>query len=95
MEIGDVGKLWMMFSSNNFTETCQYKLEGVSNDEESHSRNPLDDIQRTTDILYVMKNGELFEGETLDQIWPERSEFGEFYWETEAKALDERSDTRQ
>ncbi len=55
--------------------------------------NPLDDIQRTTDILYVMHNGELFEGETLDQIWPERREFGEFYWETEAKELEKRRDS--
>jgi hypothetical protein len=33
-------------------------------------RNPLADIRNTTSIRYVMKNGELFEGDTLNQIWP-------------------------
>jgi imidazolonepropionase-like amidohydrolase len=33
-------------------------------------KNPLDDIQNTADIEYVMKNGELFNASTLDQIWP-------------------------
>jgi Tol biopolymer transport system component/imidazolonepropionase-like amidohydrolase len=33
-------------------------------------KNPLDDIQNTADIEYVMKNGELFNAGTLDQIWP-------------------------
>jgi cytosine/adenosine deaminase-related metal-dependent hydrolase len=32
---------------------------------------PLRDIRNTNSIRYVMKNGELFEGDTLDQIWPE------------------------
>ena len=34
-------------------------------------RNPLTDIRNTNSIRYVMKNGELFEADTLDQIWPE------------------------
>ena len=33
-------------------------------------KNPLEDIHNTADIEYVMKNGELFEADTLDQIWP-------------------------
>jgi adenine deaminase len=34
--------------------------------------NPLQDIRNSLSIKYVMKNGELFEGDTLDQIWPKR-----------------------
>ena len=37
------------------------------------SADPLKDIHNTSSIRYVMKNGELFEGDTLDRIWPEKS----------------------
>jgi Tol biopolymer transport system component len=43
-------------------------------------RNPLDDIRNTNSIRYVMKNGELFEGDTLTQIWPVRKELPKFWW---------------
>ncbi|MGH9898705.1 MAG: LpqB family beta-propeller domain-containing protein, partial [Pyrinomonadaceae bacterium] len=33
-------------------------------------RDPLADIRNSLSIKYVMKNGELFEGDTLDQVWP-------------------------
>ena len=32
--------------------------------------NPLDDIHNSRDIKYVMKGGILFDGDTLDEIWP-------------------------
>ena len=32
--------------------------------------NPLDDIHNTRDIKYVMKGGILYDGDTLDEIWP-------------------------
>ena len=32
--------------------------------------NPLDDIRNSTAIRYVMKGGELYDGNTLDMIWP-------------------------
>jgi hypothetical protein len=35
-------------------------------------KSPLDDIHNTNTIHWVMKNGELFEGDTLDQVWPEQ-----------------------
>src|SRR3989454_10601199 len=35
-------------------------------------KNPLADIHNTNTVRYVMKNGELFEGDTLNQIWPEQ-----------------------
>jgi hypothetical protein len=33
--------------------------------------NPLEDIRNTNTIRYVMKNGELFDGDTMDMLWPE------------------------
>src|SRR5262249_23694080 len=36
------------------------------------NKNPLQDIHNTTNIRYVMKNGEIFEGDTLNEIWPEQ-----------------------
>src|SRR6267378_2023577 len=35
-------------------------------------KSPLDDIHNTNTIRWVMKNGELFEGDTLNQVWPEQ-----------------------
>ena len=35
-------------------------------------KNPLDDIHNTNSIRWVMKNGELFEGDTLNQVWPDK-----------------------
>ena len=32
--------------------------------------NPLDDIRNTSRIRYVMKNGRLYDGDTLDEAWP-------------------------
>jgi Tol biopolymer transport system component len=34
--------------------------------------NPLDDIRNTNTIRYVMKNGRLYHGDTLDELWPRR-----------------------
>jgi len=35
-------------------------------------KDPLKDLHNTNTIRYVMKNGELYEGDTLNQIWPKR-----------------------
>jgi hypothetical protein len=43
--------------------------------------NPLDDIQNTANIAYVMKAGALFEANTLDQVWPVQKPFGVPPWE--------------
>jgi Tol biopolymer transport system component len=44
-------------------------------------KNPLDDIHNTNSVHWVMKNGELFEGDTMDQIWPERKKLEPlFFW---------------
>ncbi|MBO0727159.1 MAG: amidohydrolase family protein, partial [Blastocatellia bacterium] len=42
--------------------------------------NPLLDIRNTNSIRYVMKNGELYDGETLDQIWPAQKPLEKQYW---------------
>ena len=42
--------------------------------------NPLEDIRHTDTLRYVMKNGELFEADTLDRIWPTRRPLPRQYW---------------
>jgi hypothetical protein len=46
-------------------------------------KDPLQDIQNTTSVRYVMKNGELFEGETLNEVWPTQKTAGPFWWWTD------------
>lgn len=49
-------------------------------------QNPLADIRNTNTIRYVMKNGELYEGETLDQVWPTARKLEpQYWWDTEPK----------
>jgi hypothetical protein len=43
-------------------------------------KDPLQDIRNTDAIRYVMKNGDLFEGETLDQVWPAQRKLDKLYW---------------
>jgi hypothetical protein len=47
------------------------------------NKDPLEDIENTSDIKYVMKNGELFEGDTLNQVWPVQKPAGPFWWWTD------------
>lgn len=44
------------------------------------NKDPLQDIHNTNTIRYVMKNGELFEGDTLNQIWPQQKPLPELWW---------------
>jgi Tol biopolymer transport system component len=41
---------------------------------------PLADIHNTNTVRYVMKNGELYDGDTLDQIWPVERPLPRFWW---------------
>jgi nucleoside 2-deoxyribosyltransferase len=41
---------------------------------------PLQNIRNTMSISYVMKNGRLYEGNTLDQVFPTKKELGTFWW---------------
>ncbi len=57
-------------------------------------RNPLENIRNTNSIRYVMKNGELYEGDTLTMIWPEQRPLPKpFWWDTEPKPV--RATTQQ
>jgi len=42
--------------------------------------NPLADIRLTNTARYVVKNGEMFEGETLRQVWPAEKEPPRLWW---------------
>jgi hypothetical protein len=35
------------------------------------------------DIEYVMRNGEMFEGATLNQVWPKQKTFPARWWQTD------------
>lgn len=41
---------------------------------------PLADIRNTNTVRWVMKNGELYEGDTLTRVWPDRRELQPFWW---------------
>ncbi len=45
-------------------------------------KNPLDDIRNTTSIDRVMKNGRLYDGDTLDEVWPQQNQLPSPYWRT-------------
>jgi Tol biopolymer transport system component len=42
--------------------------------------NPLEDIHNTNAIRYVMKNGRLFEGATLNEVWPRQKALPTMWW---------------
>ncbi len=44
------------------------------------ARNPLDDIRNSETIVYVMKNGRLYEAETLREVWPRDRQLERQYW---------------
>ena len=44
------------------------------------AKDPLQEIHNTTAIRYVMKNGELYEGDTLDRIWPDHRPLPPLWW---------------
>jgi cytosine/adenosine deaminase-related metal-dependent hydrolase len=43
--------------------------------------NPLDDLRHSNAIDRVMKNGRLYDGETLDELWPRSRSAGPFSWQ--------------
>ena len=45
-------------------------------------KNPLEDILNSTSIRYVMKNGRIYEGDTLKEIWPRQRELAPPAWRT-------------
>ena len=45
--------------------------------------NPLEDIRHTNTIQRVMKNGRLYDGETLDEQWPRQRPLGKLTWHSQ------------
>lgn len=43
-------------------------------------KNPLEDIRNTNTINQVMKNGRLYNGNTLDEVYPRKKKAPDFYW---------------
>lgn len=46
------------------------------------NENPLEDIRNTNTIAYVMINGRLFDGDTLNEIWPGQKELPSYSWQS-------------
>ncbi len=42
--------------------------------------NPLDDIRNSNTVHYVMKNGRLYDGNTLDEVWPRQLTASDETW---------------
>ena len=42
--------------------------------------NPLENLRNIMRIKYVMRNGQLFESETLDEVWPQQQKLAQPWW---------------
>jgi imidazolonepropionase-like amidohydrolase len=42
--------------------------------------NPLESIRNTIDIDRVVQNGRLYDGDTLDELWPRQKPLAPFWW---------------
>ncbi|MFI5310449.1 MAG: amidohydrolase family protein [Gemmatimonadales bacterium] len=49
--------------------------------------NPLTNIRNSTDIRYVIKNGEVYDAMTLDRVWPSARKFPKPFWVKEKEEL--------
>ena len=52
--------------------------------------NPLEDIRNTNTISMVMKNGRLYDGDTLDEVWPRQRKLEGLWWATREPRFDDR-----
>ena len=43
-------------------------------------KNPLENIRNTNTVRWVMKNGELYDADTLAQVWPAQKSLPKFWW---------------
>lgn len=43
--------------------------------------NPLENIRNSKDIEYIMKNGYMYEAETLNEVFPEQKELPAYWWQ--------------
>jgi Tol biopolymer transport system component/imidazolonepropionase-like amidohydrolase len=59
-------------------------------------RNPLENIRNTNSLRYVMKNGELYDADTLNMVWPQQRPLPKpFWWDTEPKTSARPTPTQQ
>ena len=49
-------------------------------------RDPLADIRNTNSVRQVMKNGRLYDGDTLDEVYPRQRKLEKFNWTTDKPA---------
>jgi imidazolonepropionase-like amidohydrolase len=49
---------------------------------------PLTNIRNSTDIRYVVKNGEVYDAATLDRVWPSARKFPKPFWVSEKEELE-------
>lgn len=47
------------------------------------NKNPLDNLRNSKAIDFVMKNGRMYDDETLNEIWPNKRETGPLWFQTE------------
>jgi imidazolonepropionase-like amidohydrolase len=45
--------------------------------------NPLENIRNSNTVRFVMKNGRMYEGASLDEVYPRARKAGQFYWAAE------------
>jgi len=50
-------------------------------------KNPLEDIKNTNTIHFVMKNGRLYDGNTLDEVYPNKRALQHFVWQDGAPVV--------
>jgi Amidohydrolase family len=41
---------------------------------------PLEDLRNTVNLQYIMKNGRLYDGTTMDEVWPRQRALQDFGW---------------
>jgi adenine deaminase len=46
--------------------------------------NPLEDIKNSTKIRYVIKDGFVYDGASMTQLWPKRVELAPWPWQSDA-----------
>ncbi|HMD33192.1 MAG TPA: amidohydrolase family protein, partial [Candidatus Acidoferrales bacterium] len=44
--------------------------------------NPMENIHNSRDLMYVVKNGVVYDAGTLDEVWPVEKRFPAFFWRT-------------
>jgi imidazolonepropionase-like amidohydrolase len=49
--------------------------------------NPLEDIHNSNTVHRVVKNGEMWEGDTMTRVWPDQAPCPPFYWQAQGEML--------